>query len=166
MAAAPEVRKGGSRDLAALLARVLEPGARARGFVRATLITDWARIVGPDLAGRCLPVRVRFPHGRSRGGTLVIRAGGGTVLELRHTAPQLIERINAYLGMPAIARLAFETAPIPRPPRRPAPRPAPPPSPEALARLERTVATVARPELARALHQLGRAVLGAAARAD
>ena len=155
----PDARKGGSRALAGLLATVLEPGARARGFVRATLLTDWPRIVGPELAGRCLPLRVKFPRGRSRGGTLVIRAGGGTALELRHSSPQLIERINRYLGMPAIARLAFEVGPLPPRQQRSTAPPPPPPSPAALARVERAVATVTPPSLAAALRDLGCEVL-------
>lgn len=148
-------RRGGVQGVAGLVARLLEPGARRRGFVRATLLTDWPLVVGPELAARCVPVRVRFPRGRSHGGTLVLRAGGGTVLELRHLQPQLIERINRHLGMPAIARLVFETGPLPPSPLPPARLPEPPPDPAMLARIEAMVAQVADPELAALLRRMG-----------
>jgi len=45
---------------------------------------------------------------------------GTAALELQHSEPQLIERINSYFGHPAVARLRLIQAPV----RRVAPRPA------------------------------------------
>lgn len=143
--------------LSALLGRVLEPAARERGFARAAIFTDWPRIVGPGLAARCTPLRVDFPRGRGRHGTLVLGAGAAAALELQHLAPQILERINGFFGFPAVTRLRLRHVTLPLPPRPPAPPP--PLAADARDRLERTVATVDRPGLRAALLDLGEAVL-------
>ena len=53
-----------------------DPAARQRGLVEARLLSDWATIVGPHLAARCLPIRLS-------GG----RDGGGGVLTVQCMSP-------------------------------------------------------------------------------
>lgn len=145
------------RGLAALLATALEPAARERGFTRTTIFTEWDRIVGPNLARRCTPLRIDFPRGRARHGTLVLGAGAAAALELQHLAPQILERINTFFGYPAVGRLRLRHVSLPAPGPRPAPTP--PLSPEAHERLERLVGPIDRPGLRTALLELGAAVL-------
>ena len=154
-------RRSGSRGLAGLLARVLTPSARARGFAEASIFTEWPRIVGSGLARRCTPVQLRFPRGRSRHATLVLAAGGGTALELRHLAPQILERINAFFGRRTVARLQFTAAALtPPPPAAKAPREASAPLPAVrLRELERALDAL-DPPLRQALFDLGQSVLG------
>jgi len=50
------------------------------------------------------------------GGTLTLKAEPGGALFLQHETRTLCERINAYLGRPAVSRLRFiQGALIPRP---------------------------------------------------
>ena len=106
-----------------LLGGILDPAARRRGFAEASLLADWATIVGPVLARRCQPVRIDHPPGRRQGGTLLLQAGGGVALELQHAAPQLLERINTYFGHRVVRQLRLLQMPLP--PRR---APSPPPT--------------------------------------
>jgi hypothetical protein len=143
-----------------LVGRVLGPAARRRGFTEAAILHDWASVIGDGLAARCQPVKVEFPRGRSRGGTLHLHARGGAVLELQHMAPQLIERINGYFGYPAIRRIHLLQAP---PPPRPAPPPAPlvrPLSAGEEAELRAVVGGLVADPLGRALLALGRTIRG------
>lgn len=154
MARAP--RRLGTRRVASLVGRILDPAARARGFAAAGLLTDWEGIVGPALAGRCRPVEVRFERGRRAGGTLVLEAGGGAALELQHATPQILERINSHFGFAAVRGLRFLPA------RLPIQVPPPPPSrsvdAETGATIEAVVADIADPALRAALATLGRTV--------
>lgn len=147
------------REVGRLLALVLDPAARRRGFAQASLIADWARIVGPALARRCQPLRVDFAPGRRRGGTLLIQAGGSAAMEVQHAAPQLVERVNTYFGFPAVRQLRLLQMPLPV-----APPPAPPRRRALLAEEEAAlgtaVETVDDADLRAALLQLGRAVRG------
>ena len=90
-------------------------GAASR---EASLLADWATIVGPALARRCQPVRVDYAPGRRSGGTLLLQVGGAAALEIQHAAPQLLERINAYFGHKAVRQLRLMQMPLPPHSRR------------------------------------------------
>ncbi len=152
-----EERRGGVRGLAALLVPLLTPAARRRGFAETTILTDWTRVVGSGFAARCQPVRIDYPRGARRGGTLLLRATGGAALELQHAAPQLLERINTHFGFPAVARLRFLHAPPAPVARRrsPASRRL---SARARAEVAGITAVVDPPGLREALQELGEAV--------
>jgi hypothetical protein len=106
-------RGGGLRRLPDLLRRVLEPAARRRGLAEAKLLTEWPTIVGSALATRCHPIRLS-QRGDAPGGILVLNVAGSAALELQHSEPQILERINGYFGYGAVARLRLIQAPLPR----------------------------------------------------
>ena len=147
-------RGGGLWRLPDLLKRVLDPAARRRGLAEATLLTDWAAVVGRELAARCHPVKLSGARDRA-GGVLVVHVVGSAALELQHAAPQVLDRINGHFGYPAVARLRLVQAPFPRARGRPASRPPPVPSPQEQAEIGRLVAPVGDPELRAALARLG-----------
>ena len=150
-------RGGGLRRLPELLGRVLDPAARRRGLAEARMLTDWPLVVGPALGTRCQPVRLTR-GGDGRGGVLTVHIGSASALELQHSAPQVIERINGFFGYPAVAGLRVIQAPPPRPvkPRAPARQRAL--AAAELAALEGTVAGIGDPDLRSALGALGRTV--------
>ena len=145
--------------MARLLGAILDPAARRRGFAEASLLADWATIVGPALARRCQPVRVDHAPGRRSGGTLLLQVGSGVALEIQHQAPQLIERINTYFGHRAVRQIRLLQMPRP-----PAPSPPQPAlrllSPQAEAKLAASVTDVPDESLREALLALGRTMRG------
>jgi hypothetical protein len=89
------------------------------GFADPAIILHWDEIAGAETA--CLARPVRFTEGPN-GGVLTLKSEPGAALFLHHETRALTERINAYLGRPAIARLRFVQGPItkrevPVPPR-------------------------------------------------
>ena len=82
--------------------------ARA-GFPDPTLVLRWEEIAGPETARLARPIR--FSHGPN-GGTLTLKAEPGAALFLQHDSRSLCERINAYLGQPAVSRLRFVQGPL------------------------------------------------------
>ena len=95
------------------------------GFSTATLLTDWAQIVGADLARYTAPDRLKWPRaatngsddepaeGPSRqGATLVLRVDLGRGIDIQYKARQLIERINAHFGYRAVAEIRIIQAPV------------------------------------------------------
>ena len=145
----------GLRAVATSVDKIVRPIWRKRGLAETSLVADWPAIVGPDLANQSHPQRLVRRRGDSDG-TLHLVVAGPLALELQHLAPQVIERINTYFGYRAVARISLHQGPIKRPPR---PTPAPRELPEPPGLAERLV-FVEDPDLRRALHGLGRAILG------
>lgn len=150
-------RGGGLRRLPEMMTRVLDPAARRRGLASASLLADWAAIVGPALAARAQPVKLGRDY-EGRGGVLHLRVSGAAALELQHAGPQIVERINTHFGYAAVGQLRLIQAPISRGPAKP---PAPPSralSPAKAARIEVVVESIDDGALKEALAGLGRAL--------
>jgi hypothetical protein len=117
------VRTVGARPVAAktvgsFVPRLTKPAFERYGFSAAALITDWATIVGADVAAYTMPERLKWPRrvewsgddvaeadkGRP-GATLILAVLSGRALDVQYKSGQLIERINAYFGYRAVAEL-------------------------------------------------------------
>jgi hypothetical protein len=83
-------------------------------------------------------------------------------MEFQHREPQIIERINAYLGHRAVDRLKLIQGPMPN--RRPAGAPLPPLSPADSRAVDSTVSGVGDSELRSRLVRLGRSLTASHAR--
>ena len=86
------------------------------GFSDPALVLRWREIAGPEVARLAQPVKLA--DGPS-GGTLTLRAVPGAALFLAHEKRALAERINAFLGRPAVSQIKFSQGVL-------MPRPAPP----------------------------------------
>ncbi|MEM7227051.1 MAG: DciA family protein [Pseudomonadota bacterium] len=151
-------RGGGLRALAVSLPKVTAKAFGRRGLAEAGLVADWPAIVGQELSGVLLPRGLSYARrAERRDGTLTLRVAPGFGPAVQHLEPLLIERVNGYLGYPAVGRLRLQQGPVAR--RRSAPRKTPEPPPEAAAALARRLDDVADSELAAALERLGRALL-------
>lgn len=150
-------RASGLRAIGAESSKATSPIRRKRGFFEASVFSDWTAIVGPDLGGQCVPLRLaRGPEGE--GGTLHVRVTGPLALELQHLEPQVIERINGFYGFRAIARLRMHQGPIATPVKKERIS-RPKADPQDLAGLEAQLDSVTDPELRRALRDLGESVI-------
>lgn len=107
--AASEIRLGGLRPLGDSLSRLMKPLVKGRPLAEAQLLLEWPAIVGEELAALASPLKVRFDRPAERlDGVLELACDSGAALELQHRAPQVIERVNTWLGYPAIVRLRLK----------------------------------------------------------
>ena len=90
--------------------------ARA-GFIDPTLVLRWSEIAGAEISRIARPLRFD-----EKSGILTILAEPGAALFLAHDSRQLAERINAYLGRPAVTKVKFVQGAVsqPVPPPKPA----------------------------------------------
>lgn len=128
-----------------------------KGLGYGKLVTEWASIVGEEMAGFTQPMKLAFPKGERTDATLTIDVVPARAIEIQHALPQLIERVNAVFGYSAVARIKL----VQRPPSRPVHlvnlRPLTPGEESDLLEL---TALVPDGELRAALESLGRAVQG------
>ncbi|MEO8557530.1 MAG: DciA family protein [Rhodospirillales bacterium] len=82
-----------------------------------TLIGVWPEIVGPELARQSRPEKLtgaRAANGQTGSGTLHLRCTGAAALELQHRGPEVIQRVNAFMGFTAVAKIALVQGPLPQ----------------------------------------------------
>ena len=160
LAPAPSAkRSGGTRTLAAILPKITAQSLGKQGFAAASVITDWALIVGKELADVTLPQRIAFPVGKRSHGTLHLRVAGVMALEVQHKTPQILARINGYFGYAAVTHLKLSQGAIARSSQASRPEGSLAPAKEVEARLE-----AAPPNVAAALERLGAAIAADSAR--
>ena len=149
-------RRPGFRAAGASASRIVGPiVARHGGGVLARLKSEWAAIVGPELAA------VTWPEALARGGALKLRVASHKALEIQHRAPLVIERINLFFGREAVTRLALVQGALPLPGATPAREPVRALAARETAALDHQLAEIGDPELRQALDRLGRAVIAA-----
>ena len=150
-------RRPGLRPLGGAVARLSAPIARGASGTLSRLKSDWPAIVGAELAA------ATWPTGLSRDGALKLHAAADRALEIQHSAPMLIDRINLFLGRKAVLRIVLVQGPLPAPSL---PRPAAPPQvgAEEARAIENRLTGVADPELHAALMRLGHSVWAASRR--
>ena len=117
--APPPRRARGFEAAGGLVRGPVAHAAEGRGFAVSRLLTDWADIVGPELAAMARPVQIT--HGRGGRGRDASR-GGGAVLTLlcsgaaaplvQMQAETIRRHVNACHGHDAVARIRLtQTAP-------------------------------------------------------
>ena len=120
----------------------------------------WREIVGPDIARRTEPVKLSKPRGGGPG-ALEIRVAGASAALIQHQAPEIVARVNLFLGEGAVNKLRIVQGPLrglaPEP--RPQPRRTPPLDAAQEAELARGLESVPEGPLKAALLRLGRGVL-------
>jgi hypothetical protein len=147
----------GFRPLGRAVPALANKALGRKGMAFAGLLGDWPSVAGPEWAACMIPVRLSFPPRQREQATLHVRLSGSAAVEVQHAEPQIVERINAWFGYRAVARLKLVQAPLPTAPRRP---PARQVSAQAAAAVTEAVAAIEDPELRAALERLGCAVAG------
>jgi hypothetical protein len=89
--------------------------ARA-GFTDPTLALRWSEIAGSEISRIARPLRFE-----EKNGILTLLAEPGAALFLAHDSRQLTERINAYLGRPAVTKVKFVQGAVTQPALPPKP---------------------------------------------
>ncbi|MEO1693870.1 MAG: DciA family protein [Pseudomonadota bacterium] len=135
------LRRRGAQPLGGFVPSLTRAAFERHGFATAAIATDWAHIVGPAFAAKCLPERLVWPHqricdtsdgaqsqrtasrtrtARSRGredtrptaATLHLAVEPAFALDIQYASAQLQDRINAYFGYRAIGTIRLRQVPL------------------------------------------------------
>ena len=75
----------------------------------------WREIVGETLALRTEPVKLTRPRSGA-GGVLELKVDGPAAALIQHQAPEILARVNLFLGPEAVARLRIVQGVVRKPP--------------------------------------------------
>ncbi len=120
----------------------------------------WREIVGDQLAARTEPIKL-IRGAKGAPGALELRVAGAGAALIQPQAPEIVERVNLFLGAGAINKLRIIQGPLQNlvPKGRPARRSNPPLDAALEAELVQGLAQVPDSPLKEALLQLGRGVM-------
>ncbi len=147
------------RTLADAVDKVARQSAGKDWGLYANLLGHWAEIVGTEYARITTPVKISFPYQpnepQRKNGVLTIRLPKGLAMEFSFKADLIRQRVNAYFGYEAFARLALDSAFLPPSPVRSEKKA----DPTALNAIKKQVKAVESDELREALEKFGEALL-------
>lgn len=117
-----------AKNVGVFLPKITRPAFEKFGFPAAALVTDWAAIVGRDLASYTMPEKLTWPplqshmgeeepyaardKGAKTGATLVLRTEGPRALEIQFKSQQIMDRINTFFGYRAVTAIRIVQAPL------------------------------------------------------
>ncbi|WP_427023438.1 DUF721 domain-containing protein [Aureimonas ureilytica] len=162
----PQDRKPprGPRPLSDLVSDLVDPIVARKAGMTSGLLSSWPEIAGLRLQEGSRPEKLIWPPRRSENdpfdqATLVVACEGAFVLRLQHESRELIGRVNAYFGYPAVARLKIVQRPVQtvRPTRK---VPVKPLTPRDRRAISEATSRIESPRLRAALERFGEAVLG------
>jgi hypothetical protein len=148
------------------LAKVIKALDERFGRGPDALQARWSEIVGETLAARTEPVKLSRPR-NGTGAVLELKVDGPAAALIQHQAPDILARVNLYLGAGAVERLRIVQGAVRKRPSHargaassaPSRRRAQPLDAAAEADLAAGLAKVAEGPLKTALSRLGREVL-------
>lgn len=75
-----------------------------KGLLFGKLVLEWPHLAGPDLAGKTLPLDLKFAKKSDQKSQAILHLAvqGAYALEISYQKALLIERLNMFFGYPAI----------------------------------------------------------------
>src|SRR5262245_65571004 len=94
------------RPLSELLSTILSDVRKAQGFASTEIISRWNDIVGSEIAGHSVPLKINWPRTTSEEkpepATLVLRVEGPSALEFQQLSTVILEWGNRSVDLQAI----------------------------------------------------------------
>ena len=158
-----ERRQRGFEPAFGLMKEPVRNVGESRGFAVARLLTHWAEVVGPEIAGKTRPVKIGYGR-EGFGATLTLLTTGAEAPMIDLQKELIREKVNAVYGYNAIARIHLtQTAPVGFAEGQVEFAPAPPqivnPRPEVIEAARKTAAPIRDEGLRHALEALALNVL-------
>jgi hypothetical protein len=125
----PAAQRRSARALADLAADALQDVFARRAGMAMELAAAWPEVAGLPHGEYTLPQKILWPRRHDDAdpfepGTLVVACDGGRAVFFQHDCDAVIERVNAFFGFDAVARIRIVQKPLPlrnveRKPREP-----------------------------------------------
>ncbi|MCF6369874.1 DUF721 domain-containing protein [Rhizobium halophilum] len=98
---------------------IIDPVLARRAGISTSLLGSWDEIAGEDFADCSRPEKISWPRqnasdeaGGYQPGVLTVACEGARALFLTHAQGELIARINAFFGFPAVRQIRIIQKPV------------------------------------------------------
>lgn len=113
-------RSYNAQTVSDLSSDILDPVLRKRAGISVGLVQSWEEMVGEKVAAASRPEKIQWPRRMSdddpfEPATLVVACEALAAMHIQHETGEIIGRINAYLGFPAIGRIRVVQKPVRQP---------------------------------------------------
>jgi hypothetical protein len=112
--------------VSAFIKNIVQPICKNQGFVSATIILDWEKIVGLQFARLCQAKKITFPYKMKTGGCLHVTASSAMALAISYEKQMILEKVNQFYGYPAISDLRVHHQTVERTEKKGTPKKAAP----------------------------------------
>ncbi len=99
----------GPNNISNSLMNVVKGFGKKYGFINSDIILNWELITGADLAKVLGPVKISFPLGERKNGTLYVKIKNASMSAVvQYQFPIIIDRVNTYFGYQAIQQVKIK----------------------------------------------------------
>ena len=107
----------GANQIAEIANGIVDPVLARRAGINTALLGSWEDIVGESFADCTRPEKIVWPRRMHEDdpfepATLVIACSGPAALHVQHETTEIISRVNAFLGFPAVGRIKIVQKPV------------------------------------------------------
>lgn len=115
-----KLAKSAARAAGSYVPKIAAKAFENYGFHSSGILTDWAVIVGNDIAAVSAPERIRWPRRNTNENpditeepaTLTLRVAPAAALDVEYRRAAILERINRYFGYRAVGAIKIIQSPI------------------------------------------------------
>jgi|TARA_B110000211_G_C14046901_1_gene539422 hypothetical protein len=80
---------------------------KKNGHNFSSIVNNWSKMIGSEIASNCHPSSVKFEKG-SVNGVLLLNVIHGKEIEVEYSKHQIIERINSFFGYNCISQIKLK----------------------------------------------------------
>lgn len=96
------------RALSKIMPKITQKVVGKIGVEFGNLILSWPQVVGVDIAQKCRIQKFLFPKGEKGNATVTLDVQSYFATDCQYMLPQLIEKINRFMGFRAVAGMKLK----------------------------------------------------------
>mgnify|MGYP001169000540 CR=1 FL=1 len=89
------------------LPKIVNKNISERSFVELSLIKNWNKIIGKEIACYCWPIKMVFSNIKNTNGIIFLKTKRGKSMEIEFKHNEIIEKLNQYFGYNAVSKISI-----------------------------------------------------------
>ena len=95
------------KKISSSLPKIIDKKVKEKNFIEISLIKNWKKIIGNNIAEFCWPIKVSFQNINNSNGIIFLKTSRGKSMEIEFKNEEFIEKLNQYFGYKAISKISI-----------------------------------------------------------